>query len=147
MIRLKKQSILKTHSLTAFYFCAWLLQSSALQDITTTPALTAVSAVPPAHTKESLDRTTALPAPETQPLTLMVPLVSCNAKVCQFRSTQCIWLEQEKTLNKPSCVSLIRSTLWRRAGRFHRLHRVSQLPGKLPSQRRVHLDHKPTAQT
>lgn len=58
------------------------LQSSALQDITTTPAHTAASAVQPARTKESLDRITACPAPETQPLTLMAPLTSCNVKVC-----------------------------------------------------------------
>lgn len=32
------------------------------------------------------------------------------------------------------------------AGRVHRLHRVPQLPGELPCQRRVYLEHQPTAQ-
>ena len=68
--------------LTALHHCHWLLQSSALRDITTTAALTAASAVPWARTKESLDRTTVSPALETPPPTSMAPLTSCNAKVC-----------------------------------------------------------------
>lgn len=57
------------------------LQSSALQDITTTPAPTAASAVPLAPTRESLARTTAWPVRETQPRTSMAPPTSCSAKV------------------------------------------------------------------
>lgn len=44
-------------------------------------------------------------------------------------------------------VSLHRPTLWRRAGRFYRLHRVTQLPRELSSQYWMHLDHQSTAQT
>ena len=38
-----------------------------------------------------------------------------------------------------------RPAVWRGAGRFHWLHRVPQLPGELPGQRGVHLDHQPAA--
>lgn len=57
------------------------LQSSALQDITTTPAHTAAFAVPWELFKGSLARTTVSLAPETPPPTSMVPLTSCSAKV------------------------------------------------------------------
>lgn len=67
-----------THRLTT----VCLLQSSALLDITTTPAHTAASAVRQARIRESLGRTTASPALETQPLTLMAPQTSCSARVC-----------------------------------------------------------------
>lgn len=70
------------YQLTTLYHCPRLLQSSALQVITTTPAHTAASAVPRARIKEILGRTTASPALETPPPTLMAPLTSCNAKVC-----------------------------------------------------------------
>lgn len=43
-------------------------------------------------------------------------------------------------------VSLRRPAVRRRARGFHRLHRVSQLPWKLPGQRGVYLDHQPSAQ-
>lgn len=69
------------YELTSLYHCHWLLQSSALQDITTTPVHTVASAVPRARIKESLGRTTASPALEIPPPTLMAPLTSCNAKV------------------------------------------------------------------
>lgn len=46
-----------------------------------------------------------------------------------------------------ACVSLHRSAVRGRTGRFHRVHRVPQLPGELPSQCGVHLDHQPATQT
>lgn len=61
--------------------CLASLQSSALQDITTTPAPTAASAAPLAPTRGSLARTTAWPVRATQPRTLTAPPTSCSAKV------------------------------------------------------------------
>lgn len=120
-----------------------LLQSSALRDITTTPAPTAASAAPREPTRWSLVRTTVSPALETPPRTLTAPPTSCSAKVRTFPRGRFQW---NQTLFDPF-VSSHRPTVWRRAGRFHRLHRVPQLPGKLPRQRGVHVDHQPTPQT
>lgn len=61
--------------------CACLLKSTALQDITTTPAPIAVSAVLWQRTKGSLVRTTAWPVRETPQQILMAQLISCSAKV------------------------------------------------------------------
>lgn len=137
--------------------CGWLLQSSALQDITTTPAHIAASAVQRGRTSGSLDRTTVLPAPETPPPTSTAPLTSCSAKVTQqcpdqvcraatlcFCSKPLSWTGKQKLFNK--CVSLYRPAVRRRARGFHWLHRVAQLPWKLPGQCGVYVDHQPTAQ-
>lgn len=70
------------NQLTALYRWPLLLQFSALQDITTTPAHTAAFAARRAHIKGILVRTTVSPALETPPPTMMVPLTSCSAKVC-----------------------------------------------------------------
>lgn len=51
---------------------------------------------------------------------------------------RCVW---------HGCVSLDRSAVRRRTGRFHRVHWVPQLPRKLPGQCGVHLDHQPATQT
>lgn len=67
--------------LTSPWRCVWPLQCSALQDITTTPAHTAASAVPLAPIRGSLARTTASPVQETQPQISTAPPTSCSAKV------------------------------------------------------------------
>lgn len=88
--------------LTAFYHCPWLLQSSALQDITTTPAHTAASAVQWARIKGSLGRTTACPAPETPPRTSMARQTSCSAKVRMTAHALCTMMANPAAIQDSS---------------------------------------------
>lgn len=153
-MHLNPRWILGSIVLTSSWRCVWPLQCSALQDITTTPAHTAASAVPLAPIRGSLARTTASPVQETQPQISTAPPTSCSAKV-RFprppppRIDAAIKLQsiQRKRGVWRACVPLHRSAVRGRTGRFHRVHRVPQLPGELPSQCGVHLDHQPATQT
>lgn len=87
--------------------CVASLQSSALQDTTTTPAPTAASAVQLAPTRGSLARTTAWPVRETQPRTSTAPPTSCSAKVRVAKKKKKAPQQPGETL----CLTWLRVTL------------------------------------
>lgn len=108
-IRLNPQWIFGSILLTSAWRCVWHLQCSALQDITTTPAHTAASAVPLAPIRGSLARTTASPVQETQPQTSTAPPTSCSAKVRFFPPHRCSYKASEQP-EETWCLTCLRAT-------------------------------------